>query len=74
MYEIFNRIGGIMVSVLASSAVDRGFEPRLGVLFWICQKWVSEWLLFNANSAIFRLYHGENKLIFNEMMMVAALY
>jgi hypothetical protein len=28
---------------------------------------VSEWLLFNANSAIFQLYHGENKLIFNEM-------
>ena len=26
----FNRIGGVMVSVLASSAVDRGFEPRLG--------------------------------------------
>jgi hypothetical protein len=25
-----NRIGGIMVSVLASSSVDRGFEPRLG--------------------------------------------
>jgi hypothetical protein len=25
---------------------------------------VSEWLLFNANSAIFQLYHGENKLIF----------
>ena len=22
----------------------------------------SEWLLFNANSAIFQLYHGENKL------------
>ena len=28
-----------------------------------------EWLLFNANSAIFQLYHGENKLIFNEMMI-----
>ena len=27
----FNRIGGVMVSVLASSAVDRGFETRLGV-------------------------------------------
>jgi hypothetical protein len=27
----------------------------------------SEWLLFNANSAIFQLYHSENKLIFNEM-------
>jgi hypothetical protein len=26
-------------------------------------------LLFNANSAIFQLYHAENKLIFNEMMM-----
>ena len=24
------RIGGVMVSVLASSAVDRGFEPRSG--------------------------------------------
>ena len=27
-------------------------------------------LLFNANSAICQLYHGENKLIFNEMMMM----
>jgi hypothetical protein len=27
-----------------------------------------EWLLFNASSASFQLYHGENKLIFNEMM------
>ena len=25
---------------------------------------MSEWLLFNTNSAIFQLYHGENKLIF----------
>ena len=25
-----HRIGGIMVSVLASSAIDRGFEPRSG--------------------------------------------
>ena len=25
---------------------------------------MSEWLLFNANSAIFQLYHGKNKLIF----------
>jgi hypothetical protein len=35
---------------------------------------VSEWLLFNANSAIFQLYHGENKLIINEMMMRSTLY
>ena len=33
---------------------------------------MSEWLSFNANSAIFQLYHGQNKLIFNEMM--SALY
>jgi hypothetical protein len=26
----FNRIGGVMVSGLASSAVDREFEPRSG--------------------------------------------
>jgi hypothetical protein len=36
--------------------------------------WVSEWLLFNANSAMFQLYHGENKLIFNELMVRSTLY
>ena len=36
-------------------------------------EWVIEGLLFNANSAIFQLYHGENMLIFNEMMMRSAL-
>jgi hypothetical protein len=25
-----NRIGGVIISVLTSSAVDRGFEPRSG--------------------------------------------
>jgi len=30
--------------------------------------------LFNANLAIIQLYHGENKLIFNELMMKPALY
>ena len=34
---------------------------------------VSEVLLINANSAIFHLYHSENKLIFNEIMMRSAL-
>ena len=29
---------------------------------------------FNTNSAIFQLYHGRNKLIFNEMIMIFALY
>jgi len=35
---------------------------------------LSEWLVFNANSAIFQLYHGENKVIFNDMMTRSALY
>jgi hypothetical protein len=34
----------------------------------------SEWLLFNANAAIFQLYHGVKKLIFNEMMMMTSLF
>jgi hypothetical protein len=40
----------------------------------VCLALVSEWLLFNANSVIAQLYHGENKLIFKEMMMRSALY
>ena len=28
IYSFLNHIGGVMVSVLASSAVDRGFKPR----------------------------------------------
>jgi hypothetical protein len=42
--------------------------------FSLRRKEVSEWLLFNANSAIFQLYHGENKLIYNEMMTSSALF
>ena len=34
---------------------------------------LSEWLLFNANSAIFQPYYGDNRLIFNAMMR-SALY
>ena len=30
VYCLYNRTGGVMVSVLVSSAVDRGFEPRSG--------------------------------------------
>jgi hypothetical protein len=71
-------IGGVMISVLASSAVDRRFEPRSGQTkdyeIGIFERWIiidklllhykkSEWLLSNVNSAIFQLYHGENKLV-----------
>jgi len=30
--------------------------------------------LLNANSAIFQLCHGENKLIFNEMIMRSSFF
>jgi len=30
LYEITNRIGGVMVSVLVTSIVDRGLRPRSG--------------------------------------------
>ena len=51
-----------------SSSSTNDYENKFS--FW----YLSEWLLLNANSAIFQLYHGENKLIFNEMMMRFALY
>jgi hypothetical protein len=49
--------------------VDWGRRPISSLLMPI-----SEWLLFNTNSSIFQLYHGESKLIVNEMMMRSALY
>ena len=41
------------------------FCNEFGVPFTVDlkKKHMSEWLLFNANSAFFQLYHGENKLI-----------
>ena len=42
----------------------------LFVLIYDSNEWVSKWLLLNANSAIFQLYHEENKLNVNEMMMI----
>ena len=45
-----------------------------GTVMCIASTTTSEWLLFNANSAIFQLYHGENRLICNEMIMRSTLY
>ena len=58
-----NRIGGIMVSVIASSAVDRGFEPRSGQtkdykigICYFSAKYVAlrrmskDWLAWNQNN------------------------
>jgi hypothetical protein len=58
-----NRIGGVMVSVLASSAVRRGFEPRSGqtkdykigmcsfsVKHTALRKKGKDWLAWNQNN------------------------
>jgi len=34
----------------------------------------SEWLLFNGKWANFLLYHDEDKLLFNKMMIIFTLY
>ena len=51
-----NRIGGVMVSVLTSSAVDRGFEPRSGQTKGFSTKHAAlrrkskDWLARNQNN------------------------
>jgi len=35
---------------------------------------LSEWLLFNATWSMCQLSHNENKLCFDEMMVLSALY
>ena len=65
----------VVESLIGKIGLDRGMkEILLRPKDKLCVGWVSEWLLFNTNSAFFQLYHGENKLIFNERMMRSALY
>ena len=56
----------------------RGYDKttKLGIqlIFVTISIGVIEWLLFNANSAIFQIYHGEDELVCNDMMMRSALY
>jgi hypothetical protein len=78
----FTSPSGIQLIISASPNVEitspgrraSGFFNPCGTCSSGHNKWVSQWLLFSANSAIFQLYHGENKLIFCEMMMRSALY
>jgi len=71
-----SHVTGIMVPSIDSLEVETLEEKTDGNGGKNQNKYgMSEWLLFNANSAICLLYHGENKLIFNEMMMMkSALY
>ena len=49
-------------------------ESAPGMLnLWVSER-MSEWMLFNANSTIVQLYYGENKLIFNRMILRYGLF
>jgi hypothetical protein len=58
----------VMMDSLSCSFTSIFFAANLLSELVFRAAWVSEWLLFNANSAIFQLYHDENKLIVNEIM------
>jgi hypothetical protein len=65
----------VMEWILTFSSNSKNLENvhkiyLLKLISQFSQTWirVSEWLLLNTNSAIFQLYHGENKLIFNETL------
>jgi hypothetical protein len=54
-FNIFNRINGVMVSVLASSAVDRGFKPKTIKLVFVAKhaalrKKSKDWLTWKQNN------------------------
>jgi hypothetical protein len=48
--------------------------PKNKLFDILLKKILIECLLFSANAAIFQQYHGEKKLIVNEMMMRSTLY
>ena len=67
IYTVIYHIGGIMVSVLASSEVDRGFEPQSGQTkdykIGICcysakhaalRRKSKDWLALNHNNMLFQ--------------------
>jgi len=37
-------------------------------------QWASDWLLFNTKWANIKLYHGDNNLHFDEMIVIYTLY
>ena len=58
------------IQILIATLVSSNSSKTIQSIQYCIKKSLSEWLLLNANSStIFQLYHGENKLIFNEMMM-----
>ena len=78
-YKIIPHLCSLTLGQVAYKIIPNLCSLALGqVVYTIIPnlKWFAygEFRGFNVNSAIFQLYHGENKLIFNEMMMRSTLY
>ena len=56
------------VLILAVFTVDNNLGKSIHMYLICIVCYSSGWLLFSANSVIYQLYHGENMLIFHEMM------
>jgi hypothetical protein len=69
-YQQFFKVALKTITLTLATIYIKGLLIRKRLVFPIS---VCGGIVFNANSAIFQLYQGENKLIFNEMMIISAL-
>jgi hypothetical protein len=58
---------------LSETQNHAGVKLQRGLKMDGTSEWASD-CYYNANSAMLKLYHGENKLILNEMMIRSALH
>ena len=68
-FLVFNVIFSCVITTKLVDGVKSG-NMIWSITIFLYSSRVSKWMIV----AIFRLYHGENKLIFNEMIMRFALY
>ena len=61
-----------MITMRFQSIARNCLNVQIMSLFRISYERVSD--LFNAKQIIFQLHHSENKLYFDEMMIMSALY
>jgi hypothetical protein len=59
-FSNYRSIATMKIQLWKSNYMD--IKTHISFFFYIIR--VSEWLLFNVNSTIFQLYHGENKFYY----------
>jgi len=76
-----NILSDSIVTVYSTNLCQGRFSLFWFITFWIStnlseevSEWVSEWVSELVSDCCLTLYHGENKLIFNEMMTRSTLY